>query len=78
MSGVGKDSDYGGGQALRFVDRALQFIGVDRDSDFMKKCHEIEHLRRAEIAEREGDHERAEAERKRAAANHTDKYSDSD
>lgn len=69
MSGVGKDSDYGGGQALRFVDGALQFIGVDRDS---------EHLRRAEIAEREGDHERAEAERKRATANHTDKYSDSD
>lgn len=74
MSGAGKDSDYKGGTILRWFDKGLQAVGVSRDSDFMKFCHEQEHLRRAKIAEKEGDHKRAEAERQRAKDNHTGKY----
>lgn len=40
----------------------------------MKFCHEKEHLRRAKIAEEEGDHKRVEAERQRAKDNKTGKY----
>ena len=71
---AGKDSDYAGGKALRWVDRTLQKVGVDRNSPVMRKCHEIEHNRRARIAEREGDHARAEAERQRARDNQTGAY----
>ena len=71
---AGKDSDYKGGKFLRAIDHGLQKIGVDRDSAFMRKCHEIEHNRRAAIAEKEGDHKRAEAERQRARDNQTGDY----
>lgn len=74
MSGVGQDSDYVGGRFLRFIDKGLQAIGISRDSAFMRKCHEIEHNRRAKIAEQQGNHERAEAERQRARDNITGDY----
>lgn len=74
MSGVGEDSDYIGGRFLRIIDKGLQAIGISRDSAFMRKCHEIEHNRRARIAEQQGDHERAEAERQRARDNITGEY----
>ena len=65
----GKDEDYAGGTFLRAIDHGLQNIGISRDSNFMKWAHKQEHLRRARIAEREGDYERAAAERKRAESN---------
>ena len=70
---IGHDGQYFGGKALRAVDRGLQKCGLDRNSAPMRKMHEMEHNRRARIAEKQGDHERAEAERKRAAENRKDK-----
>ena len=64
-----KDSEYKGGTFLRKVDKGLQRVGIDRNSAFMRKCHAMEHDRRAKIAEKQGDKQRAEAERRRADYN---------
>ena len=74
MSGAGRDSQYKGGEFLRWVDKSFQAMGMKRDSWPMRKMHELEHLRRAGIAEREGDLKRAEAERERARNQHTENY----
>ncbi|KAK2960175.1 hypothetical protein BLNAU_4728 [Blattamonas nauphoetae] len=65
----GKDEQYAFGHFLRFIDKGLQAVGVDRNSPWMREQHAKEHDRRAKIAEQEGDHVRAQAERERAAAN---------
>ncbi len=69
---AGKDSDYQGGTFLRSIDKGLQSIGISRNSKVMRKCHAIEHERRAKIAERRGDYETAKAERERARSNRND------
>ena len=69
MSKIGADSDYAGGEQLRKIDRALQNMGVSRDSAFMRGAHALEHKRREFIANMQGDKERAKAERERARAN---------
>jgi len=69
---VGKDSDYAGGEALRWIDKKLQSWGLSRDSPIMKTAHAIEHLRRAADAYIKGDVSRAQDELKRAKSNFND------
>jgi hypothetical protein len=72
MSGIGKDSDYPGGEARRKVDHWLREHGVGRDHPIQRAAHAIEHTGRGIYSALHGDKGRAEAEFKRAASNFGD------
>ena len=69
MSGIGKDSDYAGGEQRREVDHWLRDHGIDRNHPVERAGHAIEHAGRGVASFFQGNNERAAAEFARAASN---------
>ena len=72
MSGIGKDSDYWGGEKRREVDHWLRDHGIDRDHPIQRAGHAVEHAGRGIASALQGNFERAGAEFERAASNFGD------
>lgn len=69
MSGIGKDSDYWGGEARREIDHWLRDHGIDRNHPIQRAGHAIEHTGRGIASLFGGNLDRAGAEFKRAGEN---------
>ena len=78
MSGIGKDSDYPGGEARRKVDHWMRDHGIGRDHPIQRAGHFIEHTGRGVYSAVTGNLDRAGAEFQRAGQNFGDvsKYAD--
>ena len=78
MSGIGRDSDYWGGEQRREIDHFLQNIGIDRNNPIERAGHAIEHAGRGIASIFQGDMGRAQAEFNRAGENfgNVDNYPD--
>ena len=78
MSGIGKDSEYPGGEGRRKIDHWLRDHGMDRDHPIQRAAHAAEHTGRAIYSALQGNFDRAGAELDRAGQNFGDvsKYPD--
>ena len=69
MSGIGKDSDYWGGEQRRQIDHWMRDHGIDRNHPIQRIGHAVEHTGRSIASAFQGDWDRAGAEIKRAGEN---------
>ena len=69
MSGIGKDSDYPGGEQRRQIDHLLGRLGMDRNHPIRRIGHAAEHTGRGFISIFQGNLHRASEEFKRAGSN---------
>ena len=72
MSGIGKDSEYPGGQGRREVDHWLRDHGIGRDHPIQRAGHFLEHTGRGIYSAFQGNFDRAGAEFNRAGQNFGD------
>jgi hypothetical protein len=72
MSGIGKDSDYWGGEFRRDIDHFLRNNGIPRDHPIQRGAHAAEHTFRGIVSAFQGNFGRAGEEFRRAGSNFGD------